>query len=224
MSVHKSLVMLTTDAILDYLNKNKLEVGDKLPNEYDLSKQLDVSRSTLREAVRILVSRNILEVRQGSGTYVSAKKGITDDPLGFSLVNDTLKLTADLFELRYLLEPHVAAMAALNATKKDIEELQSVKEQIEESVKEDSTKHFELDIQFHSIIARASNNVAMNHIVPVIHKSIWLYNDFYTSEESKRDMIKFHQEIFDAIKSGNSVKANEAMLLHIAMIREALPQ
>lgn len=220
--MQKSLVMLTVEAILDYIRKNQLEVGDKLPNEYDLSKLLDVSRSTLREAVRILVSRNVLEVRQGSGTYLSARKGITDDPLGFSLVDDPLKLTEDLFEMRYILEPEVAAKAAMEASAEDLEELKQVKEKIEEVVDNEGTKHFELDIQFHSIIARASKNVAMHHLVPVINKSIWLYNDYFTSYESKIDMIKMHNEIYRAIENRNPIDAQNQMLLHIAKIRQVL--
>lgn len=220
----KSLVILTTEALMDYIEKNELKVGDKLPNEYDMSSLLDVSRSTLREAIRVLVSRNILEVRKGSGSYISAKKGVTDDPLGFSLINDTFKLTEDLFQVRYILEPHVAAEAALRATDKDLKELKKVKEAIEETVGEESTRHFELDIQFHSIIARASKNVAMNHLVPVINKSIWLYNDFYTSQESKKDMVKLHNQIYRAIKEKDPIAADEAMTLHIAQVRQSLKE
>lgn len=222
--VQKSLVMLTTDAILDYIDKNELEVGEKLPNEYDLATLLDVSRSTLRESVRILVSRNVLEVRRGSGTYISAKKGITDDPLGFSLTDNPLKMTEDLFELRYILEPYVASKAALSATPDEVAELKAIKEKIEMTVQEEGTKHFELDIQFHSIIARSSGNEAMNHLVPIINNSIWLYNDFYTSVESKQDMIESHEEIYSAIADGNSIAAHDAMSLHIAKIRQVLKE
>lgn len=96
------LVDRTAESIVNYIKENRLEAGDKLPNEHDLALNLGVGRSTLREAVRSLVSRNILEVRQGSGTYVSQNIGIGEDPLGFSFVEDSLKLTEDLFALRYI--------------------------------------------------------------------------------------------------------------------------
>lgn len=221
-ALHKSLVSRTTESIIQYIKENNLTVGSKLPNEYQLAEELDVSRSTLREAVRTLVSRNILEVRQGSGTYVSEKRGVTEDPLGFSLIKDTLKLTEDLFEIRYLLEPKVAQLAATNASKKDLEEMLEIKEEIEKAVDEPGSRHFELDIRFHSVIARASGNVAMNHLIPIINQSINLYNDFYTSEESKSEMLLSHQEIYDAIEEKNSSAAYDAMLLHIAKIRQKL--
>lgn len=220
--MRKSLVILTTESILDYIKLNKLEVGDKLPNEYDLANLLNVSRSTLREAVQVLVSRNVLEVKRGSGTYVKSQKGMSDDPLGFSLSKDPLKLTEDLFELRHILEPYVASKAALKASPKDIDELKQIKSEIELTVNDTSTKHFELDIQFHSIIARASQNQAIDHLIPIINSSIWLYNDFYTSLESKKEMIKCHNQIFNAIKEKDSIAAYDAMQMHIALIREKL--
>ncbi|MBP2855705.1 FadR family transcriptional regulator, partial [Acinetobacter baumannii] len=76
MEENKTLVEVTTDKILRYLKEMQLQVGDKLPNEYELSDYLEVGRSTVREAVRALASRNILEVRQGAGTFVSDKRGI----------------------------------------------------------------------------------------------------------------------------------------------------
>ncbi|HLQ88035.1 MAG TPA: GntR family transcriptional regulator, partial [Enterococcus sp.] len=91
----KSLVEQTTDRLLDLIKEKDYQVGDKLMNEYELAEALDVSRSTIREAVRSLATRNDLEVRQGSGTYISPKKGVSEDPLGFSLVKDVAKLTAD---------------------------------------------------------------------------------------------------------------------------------
>lgn len=76
MEENKTLVEVTTDKILRYLKEMQLQVGDKLPNEYELSDYLEVGRSTVREAVRALASRNILEVRQGAGTFVSDKRGL----------------------------------------------------------------------------------------------------------------------------------------------------
>lgn len=222
MKVEQSLIKVTADNLLSYIRKNQFKIGDRLPNEATLAQTFDVSRSTLREAVRMLVSRNILEVRQGSGTYISPKQGITDDPLGFSLVDDVLKLTDDLFELRHILEPKIAAKAAMNATDEDIKVIKKLCREIEKAVDDPGTTHFELDIKFHSMIARASNNIAMTHIVPVINKSIWLYNDHYTSKVSKENMIILHREIVDAIAQGDAIAAEEAMSYHIATIRHGL--
>lgn len=70
----KPLVEKASERLLELILERGYEVGDKLPNEYELAQDLEVGRSTVREAVRSLATRNILEVRQGSGTYISSKK------------------------------------------------------------------------------------------------------------------------------------------------------
>ncbi|EEQ47942.1 FadR/GntR family transcriptional regulator, partial [Selenomonas flueggei] len=72
--------------IIEYIQEHGLAPGDKLPTEQELVEMFQVSRSTLREAFKTLVSRNILETRQGSGTYVSPKRGIPTDPLGLTFM------------------------------------------------------------------------------------------------------------------------------------------
>ena len=215
-TLEKTLVEGTVDSLIKFIITRDLKAGDKLPNEYDLAKTLEVGRSTLREAVRSLVSRNILEVRQGSGTYVSENPGIVEDPLGFAFVEDTLKLTADLFSLRYILEPEVAMLAAYNRTEEQIDYLEQVGNEIEDSINTTDLLHFELDIEFHSIIADMSGNIAMTHLIPVVNQSITLYNSYYTNEKSKSETVDSHREIIEAIRNKNSFQARSAMQGHIA--------
>ncbi|WP_281524432.1 FadR/GntR family transcriptional regulator [Dolosigranulum pigrum] len=219
----KSLVEQTADKILDYIIENNLSTGDKLPNEYNLAEDLSVSRSTIREAIRALTSKNVLEVRRGLGTFVSEKRGVSEDPLGFSLLNNTHKLIEDLFELRFLLEPRMAELAAINANKEDIYELKEIKKRIESEVEKRGSKHFELDIKFHSLIAEASGNLAMIQIVPIINQSIWLYNsNSYTSNKIKKEMIISHEEILEAIVLKKPESAYKAMEKHINTVRDSL--
>ncbi|QTJ40993.1 FadR family transcriptional regulator [Dolosigranulum pigrum] len=219
----KSLVEQTADKILDYIIENNLSTGDKLPNEYNLAEDLSVSRSTIREAIRALTSKNVLEVKRGLGTFVSEKRGVSEDPLGFSLLNNTHKLIEDLFELRFLLEPRMAELAAINANKEDIYELKEIKKRIESEVEKRGSKHFELDIKFHSLIAEASGNLAMIQIVPIINQSIWLYNsNSYTSNKIKKEMIISHEEILEAIVLKKPESAYKAMEKHINTVRDSL--
>lgn len=211
----KPLVEKTADSLILFLNERDMKSGDKLPNEYELAKQLEVGRSTLREAVRSLVSRNILEVRQGSGTYVSEHKGISEDPLGFTFIKDTRKLTEDLFTLRYILEPEVAMLAAQKRTEEQMKYLEEIALDIESSIKTTDLLHFELDIEFHSIIAKMSENIAMNHLIPVINESITLYNSYYTNEQSKFETIESHREIVQSIRDKDTIQARYAMQRHI---------
>ena len=112
---NKTLSEQAADQMIQYIQENGYGPGDKLPTEADLSRLLGVGRNTVREAVRVLASRNIVSVRQGSGTFVSEKQGLADDPFGFSFVEDRVQLTRDLMQIRVMLEPSIAALAAQNA-------------------------------------------------------------------------------------------------------------
>ena len=78
----------TAQMLLEMIQKECFGPGDKLPTEAELVESLGVGRNTVREALRILMSRNIVTIRQGSGTFISEKKGVVDDPLGFSMMED----------------------------------------------------------------------------------------------------------------------------------------
>lgn len=181
----KPLVEKASERLLELILEREYEVGDKLPNEYELAQDLEVGRSTVREAVRSLATRNILEVRQGSGTYISSKKGVSEDPLGFSLVRDRVKLTTDLFEVRYLLEPRIAERVAQFASDEDVARLEEIVLAIEEAVAAGDTKHLELDVKFHCMLAEMSGNLAMTSLMPVINQSIHLINENYSNRQMK---------------------------------------
>lgn len=212
----KTLVGVTTDRLIQFIKDNNFTIGDKLPNEYELSKQLDVGRSTIREAVRALASRNILEVRQGAGTFVSERRGIATDPLGFSLVKDQDQMIRDLFELRYLLEPKMAALAARYATEQQIVKLEALREAIEKSFLDEDEQHIQLDIEFHTTIAEASGNVALFHLMPIINQSIALFNKAYTNKQVKAETVQLHRDIVDAVARRCETEAMDAMMIHMA--------
>ncbi|MGT2932961.1 FadR/GntR family transcriptional regulator [Streptococcus catagoni] len=217
----KPLVEQTAERLLALILEREYPVGAKLPNEYDLASDLDVGRSTIREAVRSLATRNILEVRQGSGTYISSKKGVSEDPLGFSLVKDTARLTSDLFELRLLLEPRIAELVAQRTTEEQFQALEKIVEEIEVAVKAGDPKHMQLDVEFHSMLAALSGNIAMDSLLPVINQSIHLINTNYTNHQMKSNSLQAHRDILKAIKERNPVAAHDAMLLHIMTVRRA---
>lgn len=91
----------------------------KFPNEPALMAQLNVSRSTIREAIKLLQSNNILEIRRGVGTFVLRVPGEMEDPMSFDTIPEERKVK-DLMELRLLLEPGVARLASERATPEDI--------------------------------------------------------------------------------------------------------
>lgn len=220
----KSLIDETIEDLVEYIKDHQLEAGDRLPNEQALGEELSVGRSTLREAVRALASRNVLEVRHGSGTYISAQTGVGEDPLGFTFVRDTYKLTQDLFEVRFLIEPVTAMLAAENHTKKQLKALRKIHQHSIDFFEKEGGFDVQLDIDFHSLIAEMSGNVAIHHLMPVIIQSISLYNYYYTSDQIIKDTIDHHEHILSAIADGDGRGAQSAMLLHLAENRSTLSE
>ena len=106
---------LATLIIID----KKYNPGDKMPNENELSAAMKVSRTTLREAIRILATRNILEIKRGKGTFVTELENIEDSDGVASLSKVKVNLK-DLYEMRILFEPQAAYLAAIRGTEKEI--------------------------------------------------------------------------------------------------------
>lgn len=167
----KTLAEQVADGIMNLIQETPYKAGDKLPTEKELCESTGAGRNTVREALKILASRNVLEIRQGAGTFVSEKQGIPDDPLGFSMVNDHVKLTKDLLQVRIMLEPQIAALAAQCAKEHEIRELEEILEEMEAAMKK-REDYSELDTKFHTKIAQCTHNIVMENLLPVIGKGV----------------------------------------------------
>ena len=209
----KSLSEVTADTIVQHIINEGLGKGDKLPNEKILCELLGVGRSTLREAVRMLASRNILIVKHGSGIYVSDKPGVSQDPLGFTFVKDKKRLIHDLVEFRMMLEPRVAALAAQNRTKEQLAKLEAQAAVVDELISQGKS-HAQADSVFHSLLGEMSGNSVLPNLEPIIFKAIDLFIDLSQSKLS-HDTIGEHRAIVEAIKAGKSVDASDAMIAHL---------
>ena len=119
------------DELMTYILKKPVQIGEKLPNEFELGEMFRVGRSTIREAVKSLATKGILEVRRGDGTYVKSHCTLTEDPLGLSRLDDKYKLALELFDVRIALEPEIAAAAAGNAAPEDKQRLQALCDEVE---------------------------------------------------------------------------------------------
>lgn len=212
----QNLVEKTTRQLIRFIQDNEIEVGEKLPNEAELSQQFQVSRSTLREAVRILISRNVLKVRQGSGTYVSEKRGQSSDPFGLAFIKDKQKMISDLYDMRYILEPEIAALAARHATTEQVERMRDLVKKIEQSFDQGDQQHVQFDIELHTLISQASGNEAYSYIVPIISRSVSLFNKSYDDLAAKNFTRKIHREIIAGIAAHDQTAARDAMLVHMA--------
>ncbi|MBE6907857.1 MAG: FadR family transcriptional regulator [Ruminococcaceae bacterium] len=210
---NRTLGEKTADELIRLIREKGYRPGQKLPTEYELSGLLNVSRNTIREALRVLVSRNIINIRQGSGTFVSLKNGVADDPLGFSLVEDQKKLVLDLLQVRCILEPQIAALAAENAQADDLETLRTICEELERLIQE-SKDFSQKDQDFHVQIAKCSHNIVMSNLIPTISAGVTAFS-LAVSQQEYVQTVKSHRDILQAIRARRPVEAQQAMLLHL---------
>lgn len=216
----KNLTGQASDFIIQYINEQHLQPGDRLPNETVFSKSLQIGRGTVREAMKLLESRNIVEIRQGSGTYVSAKKGVADDPLGLIFIDDKESLAKDLMEIRFMIEPSIAAMAAQNASDQEILQIQGICQEIEAQMHA-GINHTQKDIEFHTAIAMSSKNVVVPRLIPIINSTIELFIDL-TENALIEETLQSHRDITDAISGHDAVGAQDAMYLHLVYNRRRI--
>lgn len=188
--------------------------GDRFPAERALAEKLGVSRPTIREAMIALEISGIIEIRTGSGIYVSNRKSVsalqvTDKGIG----------PFEILEMRYALEPEVCALAALRITDEQIERLNLIIKDMEEEERQPNASE-KADAEFHMLIAEASQNSAMYQSVKWLwdlrNKSV-LSDEFLKviREEGVHPSIEDHKKIASALAQRNPERALVAMKNHI---------
>lgn len=192
----------------------ELKPGQQLPGEMTLSDKLGVSRSTLREAIKSLVSQGVLVVYRGKGTFVTdGMKNFVS--FGLDALDMSRSRVKDLFEARLLFEPQLAALACQRATDEEIQGILDAGKQVEIDIRsnEDRTS---ADQEFHKKIAIASHNRFMLQLLPIIHSTVSetiLLNE--QQELLSSNTIRDHGQIMFFIEKRDAEGAHAAMTLHL---------
>ena len=214
------LVPQIEDQLMLYIGQDDIAIGAKLPSEYELAEKFGVGRSTVREAVKSLATKGILEVRRGAGTFVKSKELVMDDPLGLSQFEDKYRLAMELFDARILLEPEVAAAACENATEEEKQQIKALCDETE-ALYLAGKNHIQKDMEFHACIAKCSRNRVFEVLIPVIHTAVTTFANL-TNRKLMRETIDTHRAITDAILRGDSMGAKCAMIMHLTYNRQML--
>lgn len=209
----KPVAARVEDALMEYILKQPIGIGERLPNEFDLSQMFGVGRSTIREAVKSLESKKVLEVRRGSGTYVVSTTKMEDDPLGFGKFEDPYTLAKELLEVRLMLEPEIAAMAAEHASDEEKQEIRHLCDMAEASY-ESAQERIRYDMEFHSYIAHCSKNRVVETILPIIVSAVSTFGNI-TQTSLKQETITTHRMIAQAIEASDPDGARYAMITHL---------
>lgn len=202
------------------IKQGRFKAGDQLPSERELAETFKVSRTSVREALRALETQGLIISRTGTGNFVA------DLPIE-SLVAPLAKLLiqekdalADIFEMRKLIEPRIASLAAQRATHRDIERMKGILETQREAVDRGGTG-VEADAKFHFAIGQATHNQALEKLVSGLMELL-----SHSREESlqtpdrRRASIEAHQEILSAVERHDRRRAQKTMFQHIERVEE----
>jgi GntR family transcriptional repressor for pyruvate dehydrogenase complex len=202
--------------------EGRLEPGDRLPPERDLAEMFGVSRTSVRDAIRVLEMRGLVEPRHGEGTVV---KQIPIDAI-ISPLADALAaskgLTADLFDMRRMLEPPLARVAALRATDDDIRAMVAILGRQAERVRAGGIA-IEEDNAFHYRIATAAKNQVVLRVIDVVMDLLRESRARSLQGAGRAEKsLDGHRRILSAICDRQPDEAAEAMRLHIEEIEHVL--
>ena len=203
------------------LADGRLKPGHQLPSERELSELFQVSRASVREALRALESTGFVEIRSGEGTYVASTVESFLSPLAFAIQEqrDTLR---EIFEARRILEPEIASLAAERASPSEVRRLEVVLEEQARQIARGDTG-VEADSAFHSALARAAKNTVFLRLDDAMVQSLRETRErsLQTDGRPARSLAG-HRKILKAIRAGDPGKARKAMLEHLEAIERNL--
>ena len=212
------------EIIEDLILASKLHPGDQLPSERDLAKLLGISRTPVREGIRLLEQRGLLDMKPGSGTYVL---GIDASTVADSIERYCVLVRCshqDIVAVRRVLEPQIAATAAVRATQEDSAKLGELVETIEDTWSRQDLEGFVAsDTQFHVALAVASHNDAMVAIMAGLQRMVrtWMLTRGKSSRVERG--ARSHRTVYDAVVARDPVLARLAMIAHMATIPQGGP-
>ena len=218
-----SLTDEAINKIKQMIVSGELRPGDRLPREADLAERLGLSRNSLREAVRALSMINVLDVRQGDGTYVTTlEPSLLLDAMAFVVDFHRDDTVLQFFEVRRILEPAAAAMAASAMSEEDAGNLRTFLDELGAApTVEDLVAH---DIEFHRRIAAGSGNRVLCSLIeglsgPTLRARIWRG---LTQQDAVARTLDEHRLICDAIAGRQPEIARAWATVHVAGVEEWL--
>jgi hypothetical protein len=206
----------TAERLYDMIvDEGRYAPGSKLPNENELSDALQVSRTTLREAISFLVAQGVLEIRRGKGTFVA--QTLPTQAMDLTVLSSLRSRVRakDLFEMRLIFEPATVAMACQRATDEELRQIQKKADRMERIAAAGGDWPL-ADQEFHMALIRASHNEYMRRLYPIINSAV---NEILQITENRQQMqdiaVRDNQLILEFLLRRDEVGARHAMSIHI---------
>lgn len=194
------------------LAEQRFRPGDKLPNERDFAEELGVSRTSIREAFKLLHAKGMLEIRRNVGAFVNKTPGLPRDPFGLSQLGDPQALCREWYELRLLLEPDAMPWVVTRADDAQLDALEDLEQTVSLRIGA-GEDYWALDLQFHEQLAQLSGNrLLMRVFSGVGHAAA---EQVASAFPSKRPEMRAHHEIIRFLRLRDPDGAGLAMRYHL---------
>jgi GntR family transcriptional repressor for pyruvate dehydrogenase complex len=215
------LYELIIEQIEQRLLAGDLKVGDRLPPERDLAEQFGVSRTAVREAVKALRQKGLVEVQPGRGTFITnGTSQVMRHSLGLLMKIGGSDGFANLVEVREILEPEIAALAATRADEEHIITMREAVAAMDEALG-DLNKFIEADLDFHLALAEATQNALIPTLIDSIVDLLRVQRGrIFRVEGGPRRGQVHHKRILEAIVQHDPAGARDAMRAHLHQVRE----
>jgi GntR family transcriptional repressor for pyruvate dehydrogenase complex len=200
------------------IRQGMLKHGDRLPSERELSEQFKVSRSSVREAIRSLELQGLVVSRRGSGTFINTENLEAALDLVAANLNVGEAALQDVFEMRHLMEPHIAALAAQRATADEVEAMREILDEQQRQIDVGETG-VESDTAFHFALASATHNSALVKVVSAVEDILQMSRDRSLQEPGRpQRSLASHCQILEMVEMGNVDGAQRAMDHHLTSV------
>jgi len=215
--LYEQIVQQVEDSIL----KGQLKPGDQLPAERDLAHSFGVSRTAVREAVKTLREKGLVEAFSGRGTFVTnGTSHSIRQSLDLMIRINPLEGSANLAELRLVLDPEIASLAAARIEEQLLSTMREAVEEMDRSLR-DPDAYVEADLDFHLALAEAAGNPIILSLLDSIVGLLREQRSRIFNVDGGPERGQFHHKrILAAVEQGNPESAREAMRAHLQQVLE----
>jgi GntR family transcriptional repressor for pyruvate dehydrogenase complex len=220
-----SVVQQVENRIRTYILNNNIKIGDKLPTERELCEELNVGRGTIREAIRILQTKGLVELQPGRGAFVARKEEFDKFDLANWFRENEIKIM-DCIEVRTAIEPLAVKLAIQKCSDKDIKRLRAIQNRSITAVREkDIASLAQCDEQFHTLIVECSENKFLIDINKKLNYSLTNFRSkTFNIPKNVDNFIPAHEAIIKAFEKHDPELGQKSLLNHLGYVTEDLEE
>lgn len=212
------------EQIRELIYRGVFKPGEQITPERNLAVSMEVSRTSVRNAINKLVTMGLLEHRQGQGTFVASPENRRGNPLAAAMATEEATLD-DLLEVRLGLECNAAELAAKRATEQDLLSMEKSLTEMEENMKTVGHISTAADASFHMAITFATKNPVLIHLMRNFYDFLFIgikknLTHMYQSQGEHDNVLDHHRKVYEMIRERNSKEAGEYMRIHIQHVQD----